>query len=300
MRFSVIIPAYQSSGFIGDALASALDQSHPPHEVIVVDDGSTDRLDTALAPYADRLILVRQPNRGPGAARNAGVHRATGDWIVLLDADDYWDPTRLARIATHSRSRPAHQLITTDALVVGAGGATSGRYYERVRFAERRQRDEILRDNFVFSSAAAPRDLILRLGGFDESPLAVDDWDMWIRIILSGAQAGLVPDALAYYRQHGANTSNNMLLMARGELRTLDRALARNDLSAGERSVATRRRRIPSRFVLRHDFDRALADGRAIRRVALRVVVARRIGAISRIKAAGAVLSPRFARRVLR
>lgn len=94
---SVIIPAYNRAHCIADAVASALAQTFTNHEIIVVDDGSTDATIANLSPFGNRVRLIRQPNRGVSAARNAGIRAASGDWIAFLDSDDRWRPDKLAR-----------------------------------------------------------------------------------------------------------------------------------------------------------------------------------------------------------
>ena len=84
--FSVIIAAYQVADLIGEAIESVLGQTTPPLEIVVCDDGSTDDLQRALAPYRDKLILLRQPNRGESAAKNAAAAASSGDYVVILDA----------------------------------------------------------------------------------------------------------------------------------------------------------------------------------------------------------------------
>jgi len=88
---SVVIPCYNGSDCIGDAVTSCLEQTWPSVEVIVVDDGSTDDLDAALAPFLDRIRLVRKENGGVSSARNAGMRAATGDLVHFLDGDDVLD-----------------------------------------------------------------------------------------------------------------------------------------------------------------------------------------------------------------
>jgi succinoglycan biosynthesis protein ExoO len=103
MDFSVIMPAYNVSGIIGRAIRSAAAQTHPPLEILVIDDCSTDNtveVVKALAGDIPSIRLLSTPaNSGPSAARNVGLRAAQGDWIALLDSDDAWRPGRLERLS---------------------------------------------------------------------------------------------------------------------------------------------------------------------------------------------------------
>src|SRR5262245_23003010 len=92
---SVIIPTYNSARFVIDAVESALAQSYPSLEVIVVDDGSSDDTQERLGPWEGRIKYFYQPNSGPAKARNRGIKEARGDLIAFLDADDQWLPEKL-------------------------------------------------------------------------------------------------------------------------------------------------------------------------------------------------------------
>jgi len=92
-RVSVIIPVFNAARYIGPAIQSVLDQTVQAHEVIVVDDGSTD--DSAPIAEGYAVTLLRQENSGVSDARNLGVQHATGDYLAFLDADDLWTPTKL-------------------------------------------------------------------------------------------------------------------------------------------------------------------------------------------------------------
>ena len=89
-KVSVIIPAYNAEHTLGTCIESVLMQELKPSEVIVINDGSTDQTVYVARAYEDRIIYVEQDNQGQGAARNRGLHLASGDFIAFLDADDYW------------------------------------------------------------------------------------------------------------------------------------------------------------------------------------------------------------------
>jgi len=92
---SCIIPVFNGARFLGEAIDSVLAQTYRPREVIVVDDGSTDATGDVIARYGERVMSLRQPNRGQAAARNAGLRAAHGALVAFLDADDLWEPAKL-------------------------------------------------------------------------------------------------------------------------------------------------------------------------------------------------------------
>ncbi|RYJ03107.1 MAG: glycosyltransferase family 2 protein [Acetobacteraceae bacterium] len=116
---SIIIPAYNAAAFVGDAIASALAQTQPGVEVIVVDDGSADTTWETVLAWAEadpRVVALRQPRQsGPSAARNAALDVARGRWVALLDADDLFAPDRLARMIRHAEETGA-DLLADDLL----------------------------------------------------------------------------------------------------------------------------------------------------------------------------------------
>src|SRR5262245_55735540 len=93
--FSVVIPSFNRVALLGSALNSVFAQSFTDFEVIVVDDGSTDQTMQYLRAFRDRLAAIRQPNQGPGAARNRGARHAVGAYLAFLDSDDLWFPWTL-------------------------------------------------------------------------------------------------------------------------------------------------------------------------------------------------------------
>lgn len=110
LQISVVIPTYNRAHLIGRAIDSALNQTRPPAEIIVVDDGSNDETQERVAAFGSRVQYIHQQNEGAAVARHTGMKATTSDWVALLDSDDYWEPEHLERIAqaiimTNGRAR---------------------------------------------------------------------------------------------------------------------------------------------------------------------------------------------------
>src|SRR5215207_2660112 len=193
--FSIVIPAYQAAAFVADAVESALSQTLPPREVIVCDDGSTDDLTGALAPYASRIVLVRKENGGLASARNAGVAIASGDFVAFLDADNKYLSEFLEAVSELVLARPDLEIVTTDAYLE-LDGRIYGRYYRgKARFVAGDQRRGIIHQHFIFGNCAIRRDALFAVGGYDEAVVA-EDTDLFTRMILAGSRVGLVDEPL--------------------------------------------------------------------------------------------------------
>src|SRR4051812_3217208 len=108
---SVVIATYNHGRYLREAIDSALAQTHPPLEVIVVDDGSTDDTAEILQTYGGRIRAMRQANAGVAAARNAGLAAASGRYVGFLDSDDVWAPDKLARQLAVFDAQPALGLV---------------------------------------------------------------------------------------------------------------------------------------------------------------------------------------------
>jgi glycosyltransferase involved in cell wall biosynthesis len=121
-RVSVVIPTHNRADLLGEALDSALAQTVPPAEVIVLDDASTDDTPDLVARYGAPVRYVRQERAGQSAARNRGAAAATGEYIAMLDSDDVWEPAKLERQLALHRAAPSIAWSVTDCLVVDAAG----------------------------------------------------------------------------------------------------------------------------------------------------------------------------------
>jgi glycosyltransferase involved in cell wall biosynthesis len=111
---SVVIPVFNGSRYLAEAVRSVLDQTYPRVEVVAVDDGSTDDSPRVLAGFGERVRVIRQANSGVAAARNTGMSNARGEFVAFLDQDDYWRPEKLARQVDRFRASGRVGLVHTD------------------------------------------------------------------------------------------------------------------------------------------------------------------------------------------
>ena len=234
--FSIVIAAYEAAATVGDAVASALEQTHPAAEVIVIDDGSTDHPEVALRPHLDRIVLIHKPNGGGASALNAGVERASGDFVAILDADDSYHPRRLEVLARLGSERPDLDLITTDAAFVVKGQKVDT-FATHTPFRTEDQRTAIFESCFVGGWPAVRRQRLLEIGGFDESLRTGYDWDCWARLLLNGSAAGLTSEPFYEYHLHPGSLTGSRVSSLWDRVRLLEKALGDPSLREDERRV---------------------------------------------------------------
>ena len=187
MTISVIIPTYNRAHSIGRAVESVFAQTARPHEIIVIDDGSTDDTAEALAPYAAHIVLIRQANAGVSAARNAGLARATGAWVAFLDSDDIWQPDWLATIAAAQADVPEAGLIVGDLIFEGPGYRESlfairGFAYPPGSLTRVERPLAHVISGLSLIAAACRTDWVRTAGGFDASLRMYEDLDLLVRL----------------------------------------------------------------------------------------------------------------------
>jgi glycosyltransferase involved in cell wall biosynthesis len=224
---SVVIPAFNHARYLPEAIDSALGQTLPAAEVIVVDDGSADDTPQVLEPYRDSVRIVRQANRGVSAARNAGAALCHGDLLAFLDADDVWLPDKLAAQAARFAEGPALGLVHCAVEEIDADGRP---LRTRTDGMEGQVAEEMLlfRRAVILgggSGAVVTRARFDEVGGFDESLGTSADWDLHHRIARR-AEVGFVPRVLLRYRVHGANMHADVARTAREMLAAYAKAFA--------------------------------------------------------------------------
>lgn len=234
--FSVVIAAYQSASFIAEAVESALAQTLRAHEVIVCDDGSTDDLEAAIESYRPPVIFIRKEHGGVASARNVAARSATGDFIVILDADDAFFPHHLEALGELATARPDLDILVADAFLELGGRDIARCYRGPNEFLADKQRHGILQRNFILHGAVR-RSRLLEIGGFDESLPLSEDWDCWITLILAGAAAGLVDEPLARYRLREGSLTSDHSRDLDARVRALGKAFSHPALRPEDRPV---------------------------------------------------------------
>jgi glycosyltransferase involved in cell wall biosynthesis len=259
------MPAYQAVETIADALVSALEQSSPPLEVIVSDDGSTDGTAAVVERFRERVVLLRKEHGGAASARNCALRAARGDFVAPLDSDDVFLPRRLEALGELAAARPDLDLLSTD-VYLEQDGETIGRYYAENRFDVTDQRTAIFTSCFV-GWPAARRERLLAIGGFDESFVTGEDWDAWIRMVLNGARAGLVQEPLLRYRLRPGSLTSDRPRVLRERVALLEKTGRHPGLEPSERAaLAVVRRRAEARARVAEARQALLAGGSTARR----------------------------------
>lgn len=233
--FSVVIAAHDAAGTIGEAVESALAQTLPPLEVIVVDDGSTDGTMAALEPYLDRIVSIRKERGGAASARNAALESARGDFLAVLDADDAYLPERLEALAELAVARPDLDILCTDAFLE-VERRPDGIFSEGCAFEIVDQRGAILERCFCVAPAYR-RTTLVDAGGFDESLRTGSDWECVIRLVHSGVLAGAVDEPLYRYRLHDRSLTSDRVRTLRDRIALLEHVGQATTLENRERVV---------------------------------------------------------------
>lgn len=206
-KFSVIIPLYNKEAEVGRAIRSALSQTVAPVEIVVVDDGSTDRSAEAVLGCGSPLVkLVSQANAGETAARNRGMAEASGDYYALLDADDEWESGFLAAIAGMIDEYPECGIYCTGFDIVRSGKITPARTPSTRGVVADYFEESMTRFVATSSSSVLPAKVVAKTGGFPEGMKLGGDQYMWTKIALAYPVC-FTPERLAKVYATAANRS---------------------------------------------------------------------------------------------
>ena len=231
---SVVIPAYRAARTIGRAIDSLLKQTRPPDEILVIDDGSPDDLAAALAPYGERVRRVRQANGGAASARNQGIELVKSDLIAFLDADDYWEPTKLERQLAVLECHPEVGLVAAHYYIEFPGKQRSLNPAPLPHYRDRPLRvcgsETLVIARKIWTSTVLLRRAALGEDRFDTTLKTAEDVDLWIRLairvpvfLMSEPLATAVLEAGSLSRSDAAADSRNMLAVVRRHAGVLGR-----------------------------------------------------------------------------
>lgn len=204
---SVIMPCFNAEAYVKDAVESALGQTYPNVELIVVDDGSVDAspriLEELSAEHAERMRVLHQYRSGPFPARNLALRHARGEFIAFLDADDWWRSDALELL---------HRKLTEcDADLAYCGWQNVGpniqaKPYVPPEYEKLDTADYFLKScPFPIHGVLSRRTIIDTVRGFSERCFSAMDYDLWLRIFGVTTRFVRVPEVLAFYRWHGPN-----------------------------------------------------------------------------------------------
>jgi glycosyltransferase involved in cell wall biosynthesis len=260
---SIIIPAYKTAPYIAETLDSVYAQTFTDFEVIVINDGSPDtvELERVLEPYRARLEYLTQDNRGLSAARNAGIARARGEFVALLDSDDVWEPEYLEHQLAFLRQ---HELSVAYADAVTFGDPMrSGRRFMDMHPSSGDVSIESLisqRCN-VMVAVLARRDALVSAGLFDESLRSSEDFDMWLRILAAGGRIGYQRRQLVRSRLRRGSLSADGVSMCQHIIRVLDKTAREMTLTPAQADLVSARRREFAALLRLHEGKRSFLAG---------------------------------------
>ena len=204
-EYGVVIPAYNAEVWLGEAIESALNQTRPCSELVVVDDGSTDTTRNVATTFGEPVRLITQPNGGVASARNLGASITTAPFLAFLDADDIWEPNKMAKqmelFDINNRIVMAHCGVTyvdSDNREISTGNdGKSGDVYKRLLLSE----PTILGGGSGF---VVRREAFSEVGGFDTRLSTSADWQFFTQVARLGS-VGFAEDLLLRYRFHASN-----------------------------------------------------------------------------------------------
>lgn len=211
---SVIIPCLNAEATLAEAINSVLAQTVPPLEVLVIDDGSTDRSVAVAASYGSRVRVMYNDLGGPGAARRMGVREARGEYVAFVDADDAVEPSKHEKQLEILTARDSHTLVHTGAMIFWSdnlqppverpgGEQAIGRCLQAV----------FERNPVCGASTMLRRSVLLELGNYDADLFGTEDFGMSL-MAASCCEFVYIPEPLYRIRRHGANLSGRSCHMA--------------------------------------------------------------------------------------
>jgi len=238
-KVTIVVPAYNSERWLRDALNSAIAQTYPAHEIIVVDDGSKDSTGEIASSFGEKIIYIRQTNQGVSAARNKALRAATGEWISFLDSDDLMAPEKLEKqVAVIEANQElvvvysAFQYLFPDGTTFQMAAFPAKKLWPGLRY----------RTPILPSTSMIRRSALEEVGGFSTEYHYGEDWELWLRLVRRYTARGFrdIPESLTTYRHWENNVTQNFTRTAAASLQLLDTVLL-EDLTGIRKAIWKRK-----------------------------------------------------------
>ena len=226
-KVSVIIPTYNCERYVLEAIESVSRQTFNHWELIIVDDGSTDNTCETVKCYLSekRVRYIFQRNRGLATARNTGIRESSGEYIQFLDADDLIHAEKLEIQSQYFDLRKDVDVVFSDYSFF-KDGKPEALIEPPARKLSGDIKTDMLRGNFVVvNSLLTKKEAIKSVGGFDETLAGAEDWDLWLRMLLSGKVFRRLDEKLAFVRIHPGRMTRNRLRRYSGRYQVVKKNL---------------------------------------------------------------------------
>jgi glycosyltransferase involved in cell wall biosynthesis len=269
---SVIIPAYNTAKYIAATLQSVLSQTFTNFEIILINDGSPDSNDfeIAIQPFFERIVYLKQENRGPGSARNLGIKQARGQFVAFLDSDDVWLPDYLHKQMKLFDRTPSLDMVYSDALLCALDGSSRKTYMEACPSSSPVTFESLVVEDsqVITSGTVARRRTIVEAGLFDESKAVIgsEDYDLWLRVAYYGGVIAFQREVLLKHMIRPNSLSSDGVRILENIIKVLTKlernlqlsperiALLRNKLGETEAQLALERGK---QYLLLGELDKA-------------------------------------------
>lgn len=228
---SVIIPAFNAEKYIEECLNSLIVQSYQNFEIIIVDDGSKDKTKEIIQSFIEKNCLYNvkyfyQENQGPASARNTGIKNSVGEFIVLLDADDFLEKDCLEIKINYFLNNPRIDFLSTNAYLFYSGKVKGFyRFINEKEIQNKLQVESLVMENTIITSTVMIRKSIFNFVGlFNESReiIGVEDFELWLRMSTAKIKSGFINLPLTYYREHSNSISVDKSEMLRKLIKVLN------------------------------------------------------------------------------
>jgi glycosyltransferase involved in cell wall biosynthesis len=227
---SVLMAVRDVERWLPTTLDSLRSQTRKDFEIVAVDDGSSDGTSEILRSATDLPItIIRAEGVGIGGARNLAMEVASAPLFSVLDGDDMWLPCYVERVVGRLEADPDVAIVSPEVVLAVEEEITSRRYYADgypLRWFEEDQLEHLAEMNYFVPLSTYRREVVDTVGGYDATPDAIEDWDLWVRALQAGYRAGHVTEPCGVYRLRKGSTTSNRLKLIRGRIAILERLAA--------------------------------------------------------------------------